>query len=173
MSLEAKLIALATAIGTDVKVLRNNMGDLTSLPTTNKNNIVAALQEMYLLISEGGGGGAIIDDTAGNGVTDRVWSADKSFDSIAAAVAAVKSDILGGAGAAYDTLKELQDLLVADEGAMVALTAAVNNRVRYDEAQVITNAQKIQARANIDAASATGVGDTEHDFVADYTTAKT
>lgn len=173
MSLETKLISLAQAIGADVKVLRNNMGDLTSLPTTNKNNLVAAIQEMYLLIGEGGGGGAVIDDTAGNGDTTVVWSADKSFDSIAAAVAALKTDILGGAGAAYDTFKELQDLLVADEGAMVALTAAVNNRVRFDEATTLTNAQKVQARSNIDAASGTGVGDTEHDFVADYTTAKT
>ena len=53
------------------------------------------------------------------------------------------------------------------------------NRVRVDATQSFTSAQQAQARTNIDAASAddlatltTNIGNTDHDFVADYTTAK-
>lgn len=43
-------------------------------------------------------------------------------------VQAVKSDLLNGAGGAYDTLKELQDLIVADETTATALATAVSGK---------------------------------------------
>lgn len=43
-------------------------------------------------------------------------------------VQAVKNALLNGAGAAYDTLKELQDLLVADESTSAALAATVASK---------------------------------------------
>jgi hypothetical protein len=163
MSLETKLIALATAIGSDVKSLTTKQGDLTSLSTSAKGNLVAAINEIFGLIGQAG---AVIDDTAGDGDTTVTWSANKSFDMIEAAKIEVQNSILGGASAAYDTLKELQDLIVNDQGLLTALTTAVANRVRFDEAQTLTLAQRLQASTNI------GVGDPEHDFVADYNTAK-
>ncbi len=51
MSLETKLVALATAIGTDVKTLTNGLGSLSSLSTTDKTNLVAAINEV--LANEG------------------------------------------------------------------------------------------------------------------------
>ena len=47
MSLETRIIALAQAIGTDVKTLTIKQGDLTSLSTTAKGNLVAAINELY------------------------------------------------------------------------------------------------------------------------------
>ena len=46
------------------------------------------------------------------------------------------------------------------------------NRVRYDAAQALSAPQQAQARDNIGAQAAADVGDTDHDFVADYNTAK-
>lgn len=115
---------------------------------------------------EGGGTGVQIDDDAGLGDTGVVWSADKSTKAIANANAELKDEILGGAGGAYDTLKELQDLLIAEGDAVAALTVAVNNRVRFDDVQTLTQAQKVQACTNI------GIGDPETDLVAAYTAAK-
>ena len=43
-------------------------------------------------------------------------------------VKSVVSDLTNGAGAAYDTLKELQDLIVADEGAVSSLTTLVGTK---------------------------------------------
>lgn len=163
MTQETRLIALAQAIGADVKLLRNRIGDMTSLDTTAKDNVVNAINELYAAI---GSAGASIDDGAGNGSTLVTWSADKIFDSIEIAKTAVINSILGGAGAAYDTLKELQDLLVADEGLVVALTTVVGQKVSFTEVQTLTTPQKLQACQNI------GIGDPESDLTATYNTAK-
>ena len=163
MSLETKIISLAQAIGADVKALRVAQGDLTSLPTTAKGNLVAAIAEIYGLLGQAG---AVIDDNAGNGATSVTWSADKIYDSLELAKQAVKAEILGGASEAYDTLLELQELATGNASTAAALATAVNNRVRFDDAQTLTAGQKLQACTNI------GVGDPEHDFAADYATAK-
>lgn len=177
MTLEAKITALASAVGADVKALITKIGDMTSLKTTTKSNLVAALNELYDAI---GDAGAQIDDTAGAGNKLVTWSADKMVSELATAKQQVKDDIIGGASGAYDTLLEIQQLLEGDASALAALTTAVNNRVRFDDAQTLNNTQKTQARANIGATSqddvdnriAAKVGDSEHDFVNDYNTAK-
>lgn len=163
MTMETRLIALAQAIGADVKSLRAAQGDLTSLSTTAKGNLVAAINEVVALV---GAGGVQIDDAAGNGDTGVTWSADKIFDSIEQAKQAVKDSILGGAGAALDTLKELADALNNDPNFAATIATQISNRVRYDAAQTLTTAQRLQACQNI------GIGDPEADFVAAYNTAK-
>lgn len=177
MSLEAKIVALAQAIGADIKSARLATGNLTSLNTTNKTSLVAAINELMTLI---GSAGAVIDDGAGNGNTAVTWSADKIFDSIETAKAAIKNELVNGAGAALDTLNELAAALGNDPNFANTIATAMASRVRFDEAQTLTGTQQGTARANIGAASATAltalttaVGDTERDFAAAYTTAKT
>lgn len=163
MTLETKLVALAQAIGADIKDLRMKQGDLTGLSTTAKTSLVASINELYGLL---GSSGAVIDDGAGDGATSVTWSANKIFDSIAAASAALKTELVDGAGAALDTLKELADALNNDPNFAATIASEIANRVRYDAAQTLTTAQQLQACTNI------GVGDPERDFVADYNTAK-
>ena len=176
MSLETRIVALAQAIGTDVKALTAAQGNLASLNTTTKTNLVAAINELITMI---GSAGASIDDGAGNGNTGVTWSADKIFDSIEAAKTAVKDEILGGAGAALDTLNELAAALGNDPSFATTIAAEVANRVRYDAAQTLTSPQQAQARSNIGAASAadvsglvTGLGSYDRDYAADYALAK-
>lgn len=170
MSLETKLVALAQAMGTDVKALRLAQGDLTSLTTTAKTSLVAAINELVSLVANSGGAG--IDDgaTSGGAVT---WSVDKITSSITAARNALKDELVGGAGAALDTLAELAAALGDDPNFATTIATELGNRVRYDAAQALTLAQKATARANIGAVAASDVGDTDRDFVADYTAAKT
>jgi len=163
MSLEARVIALAQQIGADVKALRTNDGDLTTLKTTAKGNLVAALNELFGMV---GNTGAKIDDTAGDGVTTVTWSADKIYDSILASINSLRTELTNGATAALDTFGELAKALGNDPNYAATIATALGNRVRFDAAQTLTAAQKVQACANI------GVGDPEHDFVADYTTAR-
>lgn len=163
MTQEARLITLSQAIGADIKLLRNRIGDLTALSTTEKTSLVLAINELFAAI---GSAGAAIDDGAGNGATTVTWSADKIFDSIEIAKTAVTNSLLGGAGAAYDTLKELQDLLIADEDLIVALTTVVGQKVSFAEVQTLTTGEKLQACQNI------GIGDPESDLTATYNTAK-
>lgn len=164
MSLELKIIALAQAVGADIKTARTERGLLSSLPTTAKTSLVAAITEIHGLL---GSAGASINDAAGNGNTTETWSADKIFDSIEAAKTAVTNSLVNGAAAALDTLNELSLALGNDPNFATTIATELANRVRYDAVQTLTTPQKAQACANI------GVGDPEHDFAADYVTAKT
>lgn len=172
MTLEQRLILLAQAIGADIKTLTVAQGSLSSLTTTAKGSLVAAINELKTLIDGLTGGGAVIDDGAGDGDTTVTWSADKIFDAIAAASAALKNELVDGAGAALDTLNELADALNNDPNFAATIATEIANRVRYDAAQTLTDPQKAQARTNIGAQAAAEVGNTDHDFVADYNTAK-
>lgn len=176
MSLESKIVALATAIGNDVKDLRVKQGDLTSLSTTAKTNLVAAINELATMIA---GAGVSINDTAGNGATTVTWSADKIFDTIEAAKTAVKNDLTNGATAALDTLSELAAALGNDPNFATTIATGLSNRVRVDAVQTFTSPQQAQGRANIGAAAAadltaltTGLANYDRDFTADYNTAK-
>ena len=172
MTLEQRLILLAQAIGADIKTLTVAQGSLTSLTTTAKSNLVAAINELKSITDGLAGGGAAINDAAGDGDTTVTWSADKIFDSIAAAKAALKNELLDGAGAALDTLNELADALNNDPNFAATIATEIANRVRYDAAQALSAPEQVQARTNIGAQAAADVGDTDHDFVADYNTAK-
>ena len=163
MSLETQIIALADAIGADIKDVRTKQGDLTSLTTTAKGTLVAAINELKTALA---GAGAAINDTAGNGATTVTWSADKIFDTIEAAKAAVKSDLTNGAAAALDTLSELATALGNDPSFAATTATALTNRVRFDAAQVLTTPQQLQACTNI------GIGDPEANFAAAYAAAK-
>ena len=172
MTLEQRLIQLAQAIGADIKALNIAQGALTDLDTTTKTSLVAAVNELKGIVDGLSGGGAVINDAAGDGDTTVTWSADRIFDAIAAASAALKNELTNGAGAALDTLKELADALGNDPSFAATIAAEIANRVRYDAAQALSAPQQAQARDNIGALGAVEIGNPDHDFVADYTAAK-
>lgn len=172
-TLESRIVSLAQAIGLDIKNTNNAIGVLSSLTTTQKSNVVAAINELNAAIGAIDLS-AVINDAATT-ATDKTYSVDK----IKSLLAALKSDILGGIPAtALDTIKELADFL-ADNTVAGGLVEQLGNRVRVDAAQTFTSGQQSQARSNIGAAAASdlsslssAIGNTDHNFVTDYTTAK-
>lgn len=186
MSLQTQLSNLATSIGTAIKNTRNRIGDLASLATTDKSNVVAAINEVKGQVASSGSGDMakatydsnndgkvnsadVADNALSLGGTAASSYALKSYADSAAQ--AVKNDLLNGAGAAYDTLAELQALLEGEAASTTALTAAIGNRVRYDAAQVLSVPQQQQARDNIGAIAAGAIGDPETDLVAIFNAA--
>ena len=163
MSLATRLVSLAQAIGGDIKTLTTNQGTLSGLTTTQKSNLVAAINEINAAL---GSAGAQINDAATNGDTTVTWSADKIYDAIEAAKVAVTNSLTNGAGAALDTFKELQDALGNDPTFAATMATSLSQRVRFDSAQTLNTAEKLQACTNI------GIGDPESDLVAPYNTAK-
>lgn len=163
MSLETRIIALANAIGADVKTLTANAGSLSALTTVAKTSLVAAINEISAATASAG---AQINDAATNGDTTVTWSADKIYDSIEAAKTAVTNSLVNGAAAALDTLNELAAALNNDPSFSTTIATQIANRVRYDAAQTLTLGQQQQACANI------GVGDPDRDLAAAYATAK-
>lgn len=168
MSLATNLITAFTRVATEAKALRTlingNAADLSALTTTAKANLVAALNELDAEVDALSAGAAGINDNSTT--TTSTWSSQHTSDQIAAARAA----ILGGAGAAYDTLQELKGLLDADTSADATAIATINtalgNRVRVDTAvQGLTSGQQGNARANIDAYGTADIGDVATNYV--------
>lgn len=156
--------------------LHSNIGSLPSLTTTATSNLVAAINELKTNIGQlEQGTSTLIDDAAPISATDKTWSANKITTTVDNAVAA----IVGGAPATLDTLKELADALGSDASLSTTITTALGLRVRVDEAQTFDATQMATGRTNIGAAAesvvsalVTNVGDTDHNFVADYTTVR-
>ena len=147
MSLVVRLTDLSTRIATEVKALRTlingNAAGLSALTTTNKTNLVAALNELKALIPAAS---ASIDDASPAAGT--TWSSTKINSQINAAIAA----LVNGAPGSSDTLKELADQLAA-------LVQADTGLLSFAGAQTLTPTQKTQGCTNL------GVGEPETDFV--------
>ena len=220
MSLVTQISDLATRVGTEIKAVQTKIGTLSSLTTTDKTSVVAAINEVQAEVGSGGGGATINDSAAsttevyssqkttdlvnakpsindGATNTTTVWSGSKTNTTINSAVAtkpsiddvtpattsvysatktdsqiqAAKDAILGGAGAAYDTLAEIQALMAADDTETTGIMTALGLRVRVDASQSFDATQQAQGRNNIGAQKATDIGDTTRDFVTDFETA--
>lgn len=165
MSLVTNLLDFVEVAAAELKAQRNRTGDLSALSTTTKTNLVTAVNELNAAVANASG----IDDNSTG--TASSWSSSRTAQEITDAATAVKNDVLGGAGAAYDTLGELQALLADSGDAIAALNTALGSRVSVDAAQSFTAGQQVQARANVGAASAAEVGDTSTDFVAAFNAA--
>ena len=156
MSLATRIESLVIRVAQEFNDVRAKAGNLANLTTTDKSNLVAAINELKAAVVSS----AVIDDA--QIATPTTYSSTK----IVSLLDALKTEILGGADAAYDTLVEIQQLLQNGTSGLDALLAAVNNRVRFDAAQSLTVAEQLQARSNIGAVAATDVGNTDTDFVA-------
>jgi 23S rRNA pseudoU1915 N3-methylase RlmH len=182
MTLQQRLNALITSIGTDIKSLIQKQGDLVTLNTTSKSNLVSAINEVLTkegdlstlsttvksnlvvaineVFSIANSGANVIDD-ASTSANDKTWSVSKIKTEIALAI----TNLINGADGASDTLKELADQILALSQADAGLISAVSS-------QTFTPAQKSQARNNIDAYGSVELGNPDTDLVALYTLAK-
>ena len=156
MSLATRIESLVIRVAQEFNDVRAKAGNLANLTTTDKSNLVAAINELKAAVVSS----AVIDDAHIAATT--TYSSNK----IVSLLDALKTEILGGADAAYDTLVEIQQLLQNGTSGLDALLTAVNNRVRFDAVQTLTVAEQLQARSNIGAVAATDVGNTDTDFVA-------
>lgn len=162
MSLVTQISDVVTQVGTEIKTTRAQIGDLSSLATTAKTNVVAAINELESSIA---GAGATINDTTTS--TSSVWSSQKTSDQITSAV----SGVLNGAPAALDTLKELADAIGDDANYAASTTTALGNRLRVDAVQGLTSGQQAQGRTNLDVYGTTDIGDPTTNFVTVLTAA--
>ena len=156
MSLATRIESLVIRVAQEFNDVRAKTGNLANLTTTDKSNLVAAINELKAAVVSS----SEIDDA--NIAISSTYSSSK----IVTLLDALKSEILGGADAAYDTLLEIQQLLQNGTTGLDALLAAVNNRVRFDAAQTLSAPEQAQARSNIGAVAASDIGNTDTDFVA-------
>lgn len=157
-TLDGQIQALATQLGTDIKQIITNQGNLSALTTTQKASLVLAINEIKAEL--GTIDVNLIDDSAPS--STKTYSSSKIVSEIQTKCQEVKDALLGGAGEAFDTLKELADLIEQNKDLIESLQTLAGSHVRYDAAQELSPQQKTQARSNIGAADDT-----------DYQTTKT
>lgn len=147
-TLNGQIQALATQLGTDIKQIITNQGDLSALTTTQKASLVLAINELKAEL--GTIDANLIDDSTPS--STKTYSSNKIVSEIQTKCQEVKDALLGGAGDAYDTLQELATLISTNKDAIDALTELAGSHVRYDQEQELSPEQKTQARTNIGAA---------------------
>jgi hypothetical protein len=150
-TLDGQIQALATQLGTDIKQIITNQGDLSALTTTQKASLVLAINELKAEL--GTIDADLIDDSAPS--STKTYSSSKIVSEIQTKCQEVKDALLGGAGEAFDTLKELADLIEQNKDLIESLQTLAGSHVRYDAAQELSPQQKTQARSNIGAADDT------------------
>lgn len=171
MTINTNLTDLATTIAAALKasrvLLNNNATDLAALTTTEKGNLVGALNELKTAIDAA----SVINDAASNTTTS--WSGSKVASEISSSIATAVSDLVNGAPLALDTLSELATALGDNDSDIAALVTGLDNRVRYDAAQTLDAGEKVQVNANTGSVSLVTFGATDTDYAAAFTTALT
>ena len=203
-TLQERISLFATRVGQECKTIHTNIGVLTELPIAQQASVVAAIKNVNesvgaLQTLTGTQGTTIgelqtavgklqtdlgelqaaveanteIDDA--NVAATTTYSSSKIVSEINAAKQAVKSELLDGVDAAYDTLKEVAAAIKGNQDALTALQTVAAGHVKFDAAQNLTDEQKVQARSNIDAVSSAqleAVKTTAEKGVADAATAQ-
>ena len=184
---QERIAELASRIAGEFNTLRGEIGDMTQLTTSLQSSIVGAINELDAAIGDLSNlntttnsslvdainelefslGGASIDDL-GTSIST-TWSSDKINTEIGSAV----SGLVDSSPGALDTLNELAAALGNDASFAATVSSELGTRVRFDAAQSLSNTEQSQARGNIDAASGTDIGNTDHDFTTDFNNALT
>lgn len=147
-TLSSQISALATQVGTDIKQIIANIGDLNQLTTSEKTSLVVALNELKAAITQASN---LINDSATSSTA--TWSSSKISTQIQAAV----NGLINGAPETLDTLKELATAIETNQDAITALQSIANGHVKFNEAQSLEPEQQQTARDNIGAAAASDV----------------
>lgn len=144
-----RVTAAETAITTAQNAITNLQNSVTALGTNKADKSALALTDAALAALQNTLNGLINDSLVT--ATDKTYSIDKILAVVTNMGAQVKQDLLGGAGAAYDTLQELKAFIDANGDALTALNAVVASHVSFADVQSLTDEQKARARTNIGA----------------------
>lgn len=150
MTLIERITKFAQQVGTDIGALTKRIGNTSTLTTTNKGNVVDAINEVKSTVDN--------LDLGLNETTVTNIATQKAKEEVA--------KVVGGAPAAFDTLKELADAFQDGSSITQSVVDGLNNRLRFDEVQMLDATQKLQACNNL------GIGNPDTDLLAVYNTAK-
>lgn len=185
MSLVTQVSDLATRVGTEFKTVRAEVsaatGSLAALATTDKSNLVAAINEVFAA----GPGTITADDitdatTLGKALIRAVDAAAArgalsvySTAEADAAMAATAAAVVDAAPGALDTLRELATALGDNPNFAAQVATDLGNRLRVDAAQTLTGTQQTQGQDNLNVYSRAQIGDPATDFVSIFENALT
>ena len=113
MSLATRIESLVIRVAQEFNDVRAKAGNLANLTTTDKSNLVAAINELKAAVASS----TVIDDA------QIAATSTYSSSKIVALLDALKSEILGGADAAYEIINHSFTKLAAN----LAVLSAISN----------------------------------------------
>lgn len=118
-----------------------------------------------VLALESNSAGSTVDETVvTNKVTEQINVLKGELPTlVTSTINAEIAKVVGGAPATFDTLKEIADYIETDKSGASAMAESINNRLRFDEQQTLTENQQANALG--------ALGLTDTDFVSVYNTA--
>lgn len=137
MNLIERINELASAIGSEIKKLKTRI-------TTLEGSVVSS---------------SSINDTTSSSTT--TYSSNKVNELIRE----TKTDILGGATEAYDTLKEIEDYITTDKGGAAAMATVVGQKLKVNEVHTLTSQELTNVQTSLK------LGSTDVDLVAVFNNA--
>ena len=163
--IETGFNAVVTGINNVKAIIGPGATPLNQLTTTDKTNIINAMNEIKLAADNAASsGGAQIDDGSENNVN--VWSGSKISSELSALSASVIAQIVNGAPEAADAMNELYAFIQSNEGSIVTMLAEQSKRVAVNQSQSFSAAEKVQGNANLGSLSLVQFGPVDTDYAA-------
>ena len=147
MTLIERITAVVRAIGADIKALKGRVLALENKPA-----------------STGGVDESQVQSAVESKVTESINTLkDELATLVTPTITAEINKVVDGAPDAFNTLKEISDYIEQDKTGASAMATSINNRLRFDEQQPLTEAQQTNVLNSL--------GLTDTDFVSAYNTA--
>lgn len=142
MNIVERITLVVKEIGKDIKALKGRISTL-------ENNT---------------GNGAVDETVVTNKVTEQITALKGELPTlVTSTINAEIAKVVDGAPDTFDTLKEIADYIETDKSGASAMAESINNRLRFDEQQSLTEAQQTNVLNSL--------GLTDADLVAVYNTA--
>jgi hypothetical protein len=141
--MQEALQALATRVGTSIGGVLVAIGNIALLPE-GKRQLVPAILDLYTKLTQQG-----VDLTS----------------YVNAQSQAVKDELRGGASAAMDSFKELEDYLAQNATTAQAMLASLAGCLHFDKANTLTDEQRLSVCRDL------GIGDPSTNYVAVFESA--
>lgn len=147
MTLVERITTVVKAIGADIKALKGRVLVLENKPAST---------------------GGVDESQVQSAVNAKVEESINTLKGelatlVTPTITAEINKVVDGAPDTFNTLKEIADYIEADKTGASAMTTSINNRVRFDEQQTLTEAQQTNVLNSL--------GLTDTDFTTVYTTA--
>lgn len=147
MTLIERITAVVRAIGADIKALKGRVLALENKPA-----------------STGGVDESQVQSAVESKVTESINTLKGELATLVTpTITAEINKVVDGAPDAFNTLKEISDYIEQDKTGASAMATSINNRLRFDEQQPLTEAQQTNVLNSL--------GLTDTDFVSAYNTA--
>lgn len=147
MTLVERITAVVKAIGADIKGLKGRVLALENKPA-----------------STGGVDESQVQSAVESKVTESINTLKGELATLVTpTITAEINKVVDGAPDTFNTLKEIAEYIEQDKTGASAMTTSINNRLRFDEQQSLTEAQQTNVLNSL--------GLTDTDFVSAYNTA--